>query len=99
MKLVQLDFAYSGPFGQGMAEALNGLARSISQEPGFIWKIWTENPVEQEAGGIYLFSDEQSARAYIAKHTARLKELGIEHVNTKVFDVNGPLTEITNGPV
>lgn len=99
MNLIQFDFAYSGPFDQEMAEALDGLARSIPQEPGFIWKIWTENPAEQEAGGIYVFSDEQSARAYIAKHTARLKELGIEHVNAKVFDVNGPLTEITNGPV
>lgn len=99
MKLVQFDFAYDGPFGPEMAEAMDGLARSILDEPGFIWKIWTENQAEHEAGGIYLFADEKSARAYIAKHAARLKEFGIEAVNAKVFDVNGPLTEITEGPV
>lgn len=95
MKLVQFDFAYDGPFGHDMA----GLARSISDEPGFIWKIWTENQAKREAGGFYLFADEESARSYIAKHTARLKEFGIENVNAKLFDVNRPLSEITKGPV
>ncbi len=99
MKLVQIDFAYDGPFGPDMTEAMDGLARSIPNEPGFIWKIWTENQTEREAGGIYLFANEQSAQDYIAMHTARLKEFGIEHVNAKIFDVNGPLTAITKGPV
>ncbi len=99
MKLIQFDFAYDGPFGQDMADAMDGLARSIPDEPGFLWKIWTENQAEHEAGGIYLFSDEKSARAYIAKHAARLKEFGITGVNAKVFDVNHTLTEITKGPV
>ncbi len=99
MKLVQFDFAYQGPFGSEMTEAMDGLARSIPDEPGFIWKIWTENQDEGEAGGIYLFADEQSAKDYIAKHAARLKEFGIDDVNAKVFDVNGPLTAITKGPV
>ena len=99
MKLVQFDFAYDGPFGPEMSEAMDGLARSIADEPGFVWKIWTENQAEREAGGIYLFADEPSARGYIAKHSARLEELGIENVNAKVFDVNGPLTAITKGPV
>lgn len=99
MKLVQFDFAYDGPFGSEMTEAMDGLARSIADEPGFIWKIWTENRAEREAGGIYLFADEPSARAYMAKHAARLGEIGIENVNAKVFDVNVPLTAITKGPV
>ncbi|MCB1675563.1 MAG: monooxygenase [Halioglobus sp.] len=98
MKLIQFDFSYGGPFGQDMASAMQDLARSIVDEPGFIWKIWTENELEREAGGIYLFADEPSARAYIAKHTARLREFGIEKVNAKLFDVNRPLTELTAGP-
>jgi hypothetical protein len=36
MKQVQFDFAYDSPFGQEMVEAMDGLARSISDEPGFI---------------------------------------------------------------
>lgn len=67
-KLLQVHFAFSGPFGDEMSAQLAELAQSINQEPGFIWKIWTENSATQEAGGIYLFEDEQSAQAY-AKNT------------------------------
>jgi hypothetical protein len=49
MKLVQFDFPYSGPFGTEMTAAMDGLARSIAQEPGFLWKIWMENRITQEA--------------------------------------------------
>lgn len=96
-RLVQFDFSYKGPFGTAMTAAMTDLAKSITQEPGFIWKIWTENEKTQEAGGIYLFEDEKSAQAYINKHSARLKTFGINQVNTKIFDVNIPLTEITKG--
>ncbi len=43
---------------------------------------------------IYLFTDEQSALAYLDKHTARLKNLGVAEVIAKVFDVNEPLSQI-----
>lgn len=95
--LVQFDFSYKGPFGKDMTVAMTDLAKSITQEPGFLWKIWTENEKTQEAGGIYLFEDEKTAQAYINKHSARLKMFGINQVNAKVFDVNVPLTGVTKG--
>lgn len=98
MKLVQFDFGFSGPFGDAMASALKDLAESIAREPGLIWKIWTENQAAGEAGGIYLFTDDGSARAYIAKHTARLHQFGIAEVRVKIFDVNDKLTALTRGP-
>lgn len=52
--LLQVDFQYQGPWGDGMTAALRGLAESIANEPGLIWKIWTENQAAGEAGGIYL---------------------------------------------
>lgn len=90
--LLQLHFAFNGPFGDAMAEQLKLLAESINQEPGFLWKVWTESEKNHEAGGIYLFTDEKSALAYLEKHTARLKNLGVEEVVAKVFDVNEPLS-------
>lgn len=36
--LLQLHFAFNGPFGDAMAEQLKPLAESINQEPGFLWK-------------------------------------------------------------
>lgn len=59
-----------------------------------IRKVWTESEKNHEAGGIYLFSDEKSALTYLEKHTARLKNLGVEEVVAKVFDVNVPLSQI-----
>lgn len=47
-----------------MADQLGGLAASINQEPGFLWKVWTESEQNQEAGGIYLFETEETALAY-----------------------------------
>ena len=64
-KLLQVHFAFSGPFGDEMSTQLAELAQSINQEPGFIWKIWTENRATQEAGGIYLFEDEQLSLIHI----------------------------------
>lgn len=57
--LLQLHFSFNGPFGNEMAEQLKPLAESINQEPGFLWKVWTESEKNHEAGGIYLFADEK----------------------------------------
>ncbi|MDP5291165.1 monooxygenase [Oceanimonas sp. CHS3-5] len=97
--VVQVDFPFAGPFGEEMAEAMAGLAHSITEEPGFIWKIWTENPVDGEAGGVYLFEDETSARRYLEKHTARLESFGVTGIRGRIFAINQALTAIDHGPV
>ncbi|MCK9506490.1 MAG: monooxygenase [Porticoccaceae bacterium] len=97
--LLQVDFPYAGPWGQAMTKAMEDLARSIAEEPGLLWKIWTENEAAGEAGGIYLFTDIASAEAYLAMHTARLKCFGIPHVNGKIFAVNEVLSQMDRGPV
>ncbi|BBB29845.1 monooxygenase [Neptunomonas japonica] len=97
--LLQVDFDYSGPFGEEMAGMLTSLAESINHEPGMIWKIWTESEQDKLGGGIYLFEDKASANAYLAMHTARLKEMGIAEVRGKVFDVNSSLSIINQGPI
>ena len=97
--LLQVDFPYSGPWGDAMSEAMRDLAESIAKEPGLIWKIWTENPLTREAGGIYLFADRASAEAYLAMHTARLKSFGITPVNGKIFAVNEALSAIDRAPL
>lgn len=97
--LLQIDFPFGGPFGAEMAQALDGLARSINDEPGFLWKIWTENAATGAAGGIYLFADAASAEAYLAKHSARLEGFGISDIRARVFDVNPALTALNHGPL
>ncbi|MGF1688755.1 monooxygenase [Photobacterium japonica] len=92
--LLQVDFNHQGPFGEEMATQLAGLAASINEEPGFIWKIWTENEAEQLAGGVYLFADAASAQAYLTMHTARLTQMGFTGIRGRVFNVNADLSTI-----
>ena len=98
-KLLQVDFPFNGPFGEEMAKALRELALSITEEPGFIWKIWTENESLKEGGGIYLFASEETAQAYLEKHTARLKGLGVPEVRGRIYDINMELSKITAAPI
>lgn len=98
-KLLQLHFAFKGPFGQELSDGLKTLAESINDEPGFIWKIWTENKQTEEGGGIYLFESEETALAYVEMHTARLKGFGVVEVFSKIFDVNEPLTLGNKGAI
>ena len=97
--LLQIDFPYSGPWGQAMSQTLQPLAESIASEPGLIWKIWTENPETGEAGGIYLFSDRASAETYLAMHSQRLQALGITGINAKLFEINQALSQIDRAPL
>jgi len=97
--VLQVDFKMQGPFGDEMAEAFSDLAKSITEEEGFIWKIWTESPETDEAGGIYLFETKETAEKYIDMHSRRLTGFGITDVHAKIFAINPQLTEITKGPI
>ncbi len=96
MKLLQIDFPHNGPYGKDLAIAMTELAESIANEPGCLWKIWTENEITREAGGIYLFSDEETLNNYVEMHTKRLVNYGISNINLKIFDVNEHLSAITH---
>lgn len=97
-KLLQVDFSFDGPFGEEMAGMFTELAESINNEPGMIWKIWTENESKQLGGGIYLFADEQSAQTYLDMHTARLNKMGISDIRGHIFDINKTLSQINHAP-
>ncbi len=96
MKLLQIDFPHDGPYGKELANAMTELAESIANEPGCLWKIWTENETTREAGGIYLFSNEETLNNYVEMHTNRLASFGISNINLKTFDVNEELSGITH---
>lgn len=97
--ILQVDFPLpDGPFGAAMAQAFGDLARSINQEPGLRWKIWTENVNTQEAGGVYLFDTEEQAQSYLAMHSQRLMQSGVGDIRSRIFAVNEALTAINHGP-
>lgn len=98
MKILQVDFPMSGPFGDEMSEMMKGLAESIANEPGLIWKLWTENAETGEAGGIYCFESLETLTAYKDMHAARLTAMGVTGLRFKIFDANIPLSKIDRFP-
>jgi hypothetical protein len=97
IKLLQMDYLFSGPWGDEMSAEYSDLARRITNVPGLICKVWTENREAGEAGGIYLFEDEASLDAYLGGKIERMKAAGIKGLRAKKFEVNEPLTHITKG--
>ena len=98
-KLLQIDFAYAGPWARDMAVALRPLAEEIASMPGLCWKIWIEDETARRAGGIYLFADQNALEAYLRRHTERLAALGIRDVEVRVRDVNDALGAISRAPL
>ena len=97
LKLLQMDYLFSGPWGDEMAAEYSELAHRIADVPGLICKVWTENREAGEAGGVYLFEDESSLDAYLGGKIERMRAAGVEGLRAKKFDVNEPLTRITRG--
>lgn len=97
--ILQVDFPMDGPFGAEMTAVFRDLAQTINDEAGMQWKIWTENAETKEAGGIYLFTSEEEAQAYLTMHSQRLAQAGIKNIRSRIFAVNKELTKINQGPV
>jgi hypothetical protein len=75
-------------------------ARRISQTAGMLWKIWVKSSEIEESGGVYLFEDEASARAFTEQVLSLLKSIPmITDVTVKSFAIAEEPTRITRGPV
>ncbi len=99
MTLLQIDFPSHGPWGENLTKMASDLAQRLSETPGMLWKIWTENSRTGDCGGIYLFTDETSAKNFLKDHLPRLDAMGIKGVRAKVLDVNEALSHITRAPL
>ncbi|KXY69494.1 monooxygenase [Bacillus pacificus] len=73
------------------------LAKSINEEEGFHWKIWTENEKTKEAGGIYVFEEKQDAEKYAEMHKNRLQASRVKDIRVRIFHINDKLTKLNHG--
>ncbi|MGC2864667.1 monooxygenase [Corynebacterium glutamicum] len=92
--LLVFEFPSTGPSGVDAETAYADLAADIAEQSGLIWKVWTEDPQRQVAGGVYLFTDVTSAEAYITKPTAHLNSFGITEITATSYEVNEGLSRI-----
>ena len=99
-KLLQINFKL-----QASTAEYQGLCQSIAQAfadlPGLNWKIWILNEAEKEAGGIYLFEDEQALGQFLSGPLAAQAKSNpmLSDFDAKVFDVMEQTTSKTRGPV
>ena len=99
-RILQINFKFNVTRAE-YEQAAPGLVKDIAAVGGLRWKVWIMNEAEKEAGGIYLFDDEASVKAYlegpivaqVTSHPA------LSDFSVKQFDVMDEVTAITRGPV
>jgi rhodanese-related sulfurtransferase len=76
-------------------------AHFFADVPGLLWKIWIIDRQRGEAGGIYLFADEQSYQSYVdGPIVAQLLEYPLwTDLSVKGFDYLPIQSAITRAPV
>ncbi len=99
-RIMQLNFKFSVS-GSDYEQAVSQLASEFAAVPGLRWKIWMINEAEGEAGGIYLFEDEASVKAFLEGPLAAqvTGHPALSDFSVKQFDVMEKVTAITRGPV
>lgn len=95
--LLVFEFPSDGPYGDEAVAAYRELAEHIAQEHGLRWKVWTESPGRNVAGGVYLFDNAADAERYTAFHSERLAGFGVTGIDARSYDVNEALSVITRG--
>ena len=99
-RIVQINFKFNVSRAE-YERATSPLAGDIAAVAGLRWKVWLMNEAESEAGGIMLFEDGASAKAYLE---GPIKEQIVTHpalsdFSVKQFDVMKDVTAVTRGPV
>ena len=76
-------------------------ASIIPSVQGLIWKIWVYEEEEFEMGGIYLFADRETAKAYLNHPVMQAVRSNPAVVSTEsqLWDVESSLSALTRGPL
>jgi hypothetical protein len=104
-QIVQLNFKFRNPRAKVEKHWLEHahIFGPKGEIKGLLWKIWLMNATEKSAGGIYLFKDEATARAYangdIVKGIPNFPDCSAYDVEVRVWDILPKHTKITLGPV
>jgi hypothetical protein len=104
-KIVQLNFKFKNPRSEVEKHWLKGAPEfgPKGEVKGLLWKIWLMNAAEKSAGGIYLFKDAASARAYvngpIIAAAPKCPGCSIYNLKIREWDILSKHTKITRGPV
>lgn len=98
--IVQINFSLNVS-GAEYEQAVAPLAQPMADLAGLQWKIWLLNDEAHTAGGIYLFADADSARAFLdGPMIAQVKVAPIlGNFSARLYGVAGELSAITRAPL
>ncbi len=99
-KILQVNFRLKASTQEYQA-LCQSVAQAVADVPGLCWKIWMLNDAEKQAGGIYLFEDEQALRDYLSGPivAAVKSHPQLSDFSAKTFDPMEEVTAKTRGPV
>jgi hypothetical protein len=83
------------------AHGFTAAAEKIAEVPGLAWKLWSYDDDAKVATSVYLFEDEESARAWGdgPMKPALSSHEGIGEIEVSYFDVDEELSAITRAPL
>lgn len=99
LKIWDLHMTYDGPITEEFLAGTEQLAKSIAEEPGIIWKIWTVEDGTNHYGSTYLFRNREYLESYKRMHLKRLEAIGITVTADHVFDIMEDVSRINNAPL
>jgi len=98
--LLQANFTPGEKGASETQDDFNAVAGYISGLPGFRWKIWIKDPASSTRGGIYLFDDLATARAWGDDQLhPRLVEDGATNILIRYFEINDEASAINFAPL
>jgi Putative mono-oxygenase ydhR len=100
MPILQINFKLNVSTAE-YQKICESVAQAIADVPGLRWKVWLLDEKEKEAGGIYLFQDEEALNNYLSSPiVAQIKNHpALQGLSAKRFDVMEEVTAVTRGPI
>jgi hypothetical protein len=98
--IVQINFKYDLTRSE-YEQAADQLAGFFAELSGLRWKVWILNEAESEAGGVYLFEDQDSMQSFLTGPLAAQVQghPALRDFSVKTFEVMESPTATTRGPV
>jgi hypothetical protein len=99
-KILQINFKYNVAAAE-FEQAVNPLAKPISEVNGLLWKIMMHNEETAEAGGVYLFENVASLEAFLSGPIVAqvTSHPALSDFSVKQFGIMKDFTAITRGPI
>lgn len=98
--LLQVNFELNVSTGE-YKNIATSVADAFAQVPGLRWKLWILNEERREAGGIYLFEDQQALDAFTASALAKgvVTNPALRNVTMRQSTIMPEATAVTRGPI